>query len=171
MMVVLVMILIAMFFDERSRRIPNFITFPGMLLGLLTNSYLNGAQGIRDAIIGIVTPVILLFVFYALRMIGAGDIKLFAAIGAFTGVLFALKIIVMSILCGGIIATVLVIVRKNAVSRIKHMWNYILSIFIMGKISKYQSFSESNDGLFKFSYAILGGFILVNVFSFLNFSN
>jgi Flp pilus assembly protein protease CpaA len=69
-----------------------------------------GETTLLQSIIGIVLPVVILFALYALRILGAGDIKLFSVIGAFTG--FSVwKIICLSMIFGAFAGAVMVIRR------------------------------------------------------------
>lgn len=68
--------------DLRSRRIPNWLTFPGMALGLL----LGLAGGRPSQAAGALGACLLAgFLLWALGCFGEGDAKLFAALGALAG--------------------------------------------------------------------------------------
>lgn len=90
-----------MYYDHKTQKIPNLITLPAALLGLLLNTYFTALDGFILALQGWLVPVALLFVLFALRMLGAGDIKLFAAVGALMGYCFALGAIVFYLFRGG----------------------------------------------------------------------
>jgi len=74
---------------------------------------LDGVRGLLDSLLGIIVPFLLLIVLYALRMLGAGDVKLFSAIGAVLGVRAALWIMAYSFLAGGVIALIILIINRN----------------------------------------------------------
>jgi Flp pilus assembly protein protease CpaA len=70
----------AVYYDLRhSRRIPNFLTFPGMLLGILVS-----LPEWREPLTGLAWGGALFFLPYLFRMMGAGDVKLAMAFGALT---------------------------------------------------------------------------------------
>ena len=71
--------------DVRSSRIPNIITFPLAGLGLMIHSVSDGLDGFLFSIQGLGIGFGLLFVFYLLGGMGAGDVKLLAAVGAIIG--------------------------------------------------------------------------------------
>ena len=72
--------------DLHARRVPNRLTFPVLLGGLLWATYEGGAAGLADAAgacVLLALPFVLLFV---LANGGAGDAKLMGALGAWLGV-------------------------------------------------------------------------------------
>jgi prepilin peptidase CpaA len=85
--------------DLRWRRVPNWLTGGGLLLGLVGNLVLgslsageSGAlSGVLSAVAGAGLGFVLLFPFYAIRVkglghaMGAGDVKLLVALGAIVG--------------------------------------------------------------------------------------
>ncbi|MBQ7708074.1 MAG: prepilin peptidase [Lachnospiraceae bacterium] len=73
----------AMVSDLRTYKIPNRICLTGVLSGLVLNFVLHGCNGLKMSLTGIVYPVLMLYLFFLIRVIGAGDIKLLAGIGAF----------------------------------------------------------------------------------------
>ena len=71
--------------DWRFRRIPNWLTVPGLLLGVAVNSLVWGWAGARSSLLGALLGLALLLPFVMVRSLGAGDWKLVGALGAFLG--------------------------------------------------------------------------------------
>ncbi len=71
--------------DVQRHRIPNWLTYPGIALGTLLRSLFFGWKGLESAVAGCLLGGGLVFLFYAVRAMGAGDVKLLAAIGSFAG--------------------------------------------------------------------------------------
>lgn len=159
-----IVIVLALISDIRTYKIKNSITLPFMIIGIVTNIYLNSLQGLFFSLKGIVAPILLLIIFFILRMLGAGDIKLFSSIGAIMGVKFVFYTIMYTFLTGGLLALLLMIIRKNGVERFKYLLRYIKSCFITSSILSYTDFNDKNDkGKFPFAAAIACG-VFVNLF-------
>jgi prepilin peptidase CpaA len=71
---------IAGFTDFRSRRIPNWLTLPGFVVGLVLNTVATGVHGLRISLLGAGLGLLLLLPFVLLRSLGAGDWKLAGAL-------------------------------------------------------------------------------------------
>jgi prepilin peptidase CpaA len=158
---VLVLLLLALLADRKTCRIPNKITIPFTAAGFLVNIALSGRDGFLFAAAGWLLPVIILFAFYALRMLGAGDIKLFGAVGAIFGYRFVWNGMLYSFLAGGVLAIFLLLTRRNAQARSKQLWEYLKNCMLMHRLQEYNDFKDGeNDGLFRFSYAVVPGVLL-----------
>jgi prepilin peptidase CpaA len=71
--------------DLRDRRIPNWLTFPSLMAALILAWDAGGAPILRDALLGTVAIFLILFPIFALRAIGAGDVKAMMVLGALWG--------------------------------------------------------------------------------------
>ena len=69
--------------DLWKGRVYNAVTVPGLLLGLALSARRGGAEGILDVLCAAVFTVVVLFPFYSMKGLGAGDIKLLAAVSGF----------------------------------------------------------------------------------------
>ncbi|HEY9062476.1 MAG TPA: prepilin peptidase [Pseudobacteroides sp.] len=156
-----ILLLLAVFNDIKSFKIKNLITYPAVSLGFVVNTCLRGAEGFKDSISGAIIPLIVLFIFFALRMLGAGDIKLFCAIGALMGWKFSVLCIAYSFIFGGFISIIILLYRKNTKQRFKHLFDYLKTTLLLMKIDKYQDYNNNKNGLFRFSFAVLGGTLSV----------
>jgi prepilin peptidase CpaA len=104
-MVSLVVVLVsAMCTDIRSSRIPNWITLTAMGFALFLHAWFDGVPGALFSLGGLVTGLGLFLFFYLSGGIGAGDVKLMAAVGAMVGPYGALMSSLLAILVGGVYA-------------------------------------------------------------------
>ena len=76
---------IAAWMDFRHFRIPNLLTFPLCWTGLIFQSLITGWAGWQFGLTGVLVGFFILIGFYILGVMGAGDVKLLAACGAWIG--------------------------------------------------------------------------------------
>ncbi len=145
--------------DWTVRKVRNNLVFPVLLMGLLWHLTMGGWAGARDSALGAGLPLIL-FPFFALRMLGAGDIKLLMALGAWLGVAECTAMMIFSILCGGVVALGIMLIRRDGALRVRKLWHYMKSSLLSRKLFPYTDFDrvESGEAL-PFALAILGGLI------------
>src|SRR5438552_573810 len=103
----------AVFADLRRRRISNRITYPAMLAGMVLNAVLGGVPGLSDSALGLLAGLGLFLIPFALGAMGAGDVKLMAAIGAIKGPHFVLAVAVYASLAGGVLAVAYLIKERR----------------------------------------------------------
>jgi leader peptidase (prepilin peptidase)/N-methyltransferase len=104
-------LLVAAFTDIETGIIPDFITYPALVAGLVLSCFTIGFQ---DSFVGalILGGVFLIVALISRGGMGGGDIKLGAVIGAFVGIPGVLLVFVISSLLGGIWALALLTSRK-----------------------------------------------------------
>ena len=102
--------------DVQSYRIPNWLTAGGMLLGLAWNSAIAPAPlaGFLWALGGLAVGLAVLLPFYALRAMGAGDVKLMAMVGAFLGLPAVLYAVLFTFIAGGVLAVTFALAHRSA---------------------------------------------------------
>lgn len=99
------LLVLAVWHDVRSRRIPNWLVAAAALAGVALNaSALPGALGLWPAVGGWALGLALLMPMYAFKTLGAGDVKLMAAIGSIIGPQAVLGAVLASLLAGGVLA-------------------------------------------------------------------
>ncbi|MBU6481266.1 MAG: prepilin peptidase [Nitrospirae bacterium] len=99
-----VVLVTAMWTDVRSSRIPNRLTFSAMGFALLAHAWLGGLQGAIFSLAGLGAGLGLFLILYVTGSIGAGDVKLMAAVGALVGPYGALLSGLLTIVVGGVYA-------------------------------------------------------------------
>jgi len=158
---ILILLIMATVNDARKYKISNTINCSFILLGILSNTVFYGLRGFMLSLSGVIAPAVILFILFVLRMLGAGDIKLFCAIGAIMGFEFVLYSVVLSILSGGIIALLIMLFKKNAVVRFVYLLTYIKSCLLSFRALPYCDFEDKTDGgKMHFSYAVACGTLI-----------
>ena len=154
--------------DLRTGRIDNRLNAVFISAGALTGLAFNCLDGLASSAAGILVPFILLFWLFLLRMLGAGDIKLFCAIGSIMGAWFAAWCMAWSFLAGGIMALALMILRKNAGQRFRYLGGYLKACLFTGSLLEYSEITDKSSGSkFHFSPAIAVGAVIQVVLALL----
>jgi prepilin peptidase CpaA len=114
--------------DLRSRRIPNWLTVPGLLIGIAANTTLGGWIGLKVSLLGAVVGLALLLPFVLLRSLGAGDWKLAGALGAFAGPSVLVDLLLGSVLVAGVMAMALVIYKRRTRQTMRNIGHILVSL-------------------------------------------
>jgi prepilin peptidase CpaA len=99
-------VLIAVVTDLKSRRIPNLLTLGAALTAVVVHGYVAGWSGIGMALAGWLVGAAFFFPIFALGGMGAGDVKLMAAVGAWLGPGAIVWVALYSSIAGGVMALV-----------------------------------------------------------------
>jgi prepilin peptidase CpaA len=104
--VTLAVAFLAMVYDVRARRIPNLLTFGAAAAALLFGTISGGVAGLGQAGAGWLVGAVLFFPMFALGGMGAGDVKLLAALAAWLGPAEAVWLAIFASMAGGVAAVV-----------------------------------------------------------------
>ena len=108
---VIVLVILAARADVRTRTIPNLLTFPALLLGVTMHTVLSGTDGFRSSLAGLAIAGGILLPGWLFRWMGAGDVKLMAAVGAWLAWPHALIAVLASLVMGGAISLIVAVRR------------------------------------------------------------
>lgn len=111
-------LLTAVITDLRAQRIPNWITFPAMALALAAHTTTQGPEGLIFSLSGLVLGFGVMFVPYLMGVMGAGDVKLMMAAGAFLGMAATLQAFILTSLAGGLYALVMLARRRDVLTNV-----------------------------------------------------
>jgi len=120
--------LVAGWTDLRSRRIPNWLTVPGLLIGIAANTAVSGWSGLKTSLLGAAVGLALLLPFVLLRSLGAGDWKLAGALGAFAGPSVLVDLLVASVFVAGLMAVALVIYKRRVRQTFRNIGHILISL-------------------------------------------
>jgi prepilin peptidase CpaA len=115
--------------DWRSRRIPNWLTMPALVIGVAVNAWLRGWAGAKDSLLGAGLGLLLLLPFVLLRSLGAGDWKLVGALGAFLGPGNLITVLFATVLVAGLMALLLVIWKGRLLHTLKNIGRLLGALF------------------------------------------
>ncbi|PYQ39729.1 MAG: hypothetical protein DMG99_15545 [Acidobacteria bacterium] len=124
----LVLAFIAAVTDFRSRRIPNWLTVPALVVGVTANSFFNGWGGLKTSLLGTLVGLGVLLPFVLLRSLGAGDWKLAGALGAFTGPGLLIDLLLLSIFVAGMMAVILIIYKGRVRETLRNIGHILVSL-------------------------------------------
>jgi prepilin peptidase CpaA len=112
--------------DVKYRRIPNVVVLATLVAGLGANAFFGGWRGLGLSLAGCALAFAPMFMLHVFGAMGAGDVKLFAAIGALLGSSLVLPTFVVVVMLGGILA-VYSMIRSGTVFSTLHG---VLRIFV-----------------------------------------
>jgi prepilin peptidase CpaA len=95
---------IAVVTDLMTHRIPNWLTFGLVLIALVLQFWLGQWNGLLLATGGLMVGLLCFLPSYLFGMMGAGDVKLMAAVGAVLGPWATLIAVLSTLVAGGVIA-------------------------------------------------------------------
>src|SRR5918993_4610254 len=122
-----VIALVACATDLRSARIPNYLTFPAAAAGLLFHAVSPTGSGLAAAALGLLAGLLVFFPIFALGAMGAGDVKLMAALGAWLGWQPVIYVALYGAVAGGVLALALALWRgylRTAAQNIKSLLTF-----------------------------------------------
>lgn len=140
-------------YDARSRRIPNFITFPGMAFGLMLHGALGGWRQLAAAGAGGLICGLVFFVFYLAGGMGGGDVKLITAAGCIAGLPLIGHLLLWTALAGGVMAISLALYRRQLVTTLRNTCAIVIHHRTMG-LMPHAQFNISNERTLRLPYAL-----------------
>lgn len=111
---VLALVAIAAAWDWQTRRIPNWLVGSALVVALPMQWALHGAlSGAQVWFLGCIAGGMLLLPGYLLRAVGAGDVKLMAAVGSLCGAAAAVEVAMIAWIVGGLWALATLVYQKR----------------------------------------------------------
>jgi prepilin peptidase CpaA len=149
--VLITTLIISLITDVKKRKILNIVTIPAILFGIIYYTAFHGLNGFLFSGKGLLIGFLLLLIPYLLGGMGAGDVKLMAAIGALMGVSFVLYSFVYIALIGGVISAILIMKRNGIKNTMKSI--YFQIFFLRGNLGSL-IFSKNKSSSISFPYGV-----------------
>lgn len=151
-------VLTALVTDVRQQRISNILIVLALVAGVLANvlgpeafkrsaglfTYAPGALGLKGALFGALSGLAIFLPLYALRAMGAGDVKLMAAIGSFVGPATLVNLALCVLLMGGVLAVGRMVWKGNSRKVLGNVGTVLLPPFATG-VPRFNPATQSAD--------------------------
>ena len=134
LIVLVLLLLVAAVLDFYRGKIPNVLIAAGCCYGTVRLLYY---QDFFKALPGIIFPVIVLFPFYKIGTLGAGDIKLLSMLGFYFGFMETLFCIFLSFILGAVISIISFIRYENFCERMTYLFSYLKKCLDTGHFQYY----------------------------------
>ncbi len=162
-----VFLLIVLYFDAFQHRIPNWLNVTGALAGIIINVLLLGLHGLIQSFSAAIICGVIMFILYLAKALGAGDVKLFFAIGAIAGdILFTLYALMYSVIFAGVIGLIILLVTKTFIGQMLSGLKSVSKTFKEKSMKPMDEFKKKKATTFPFIYAVIPGVIATCYYMF-----
>jgi prepilin peptidase CpaA len=118
--------------DWQSRRIPNVLTFGAALAAFAFFGGSRGINGLLGSLAGWALGCLLFLPWFLLRGMGAGDVKLLAALGAWVGPALVVWVALYAAVAGGLLAVCVTLYAGYLRTMVRNVWNLLMFWRIAG---------------------------------------
>ena len=140
--------------DLRLRRIPNWLTVPALGGGLVANTLAWGWPGTKAALEGAGLGLAVLLPFVLLRGLGAGDWKLFGALGAWVGPNRLIVLLLGTIFLAGAMAIFQMIRHGRVRETLQHLVVLFGILLTFGVWGQRHNLTLDNPALMKLPFGV-----------------
>jgi prepilin peptidase CpaA len=160
-LVVLTVGAIACFTDVRSRRIPNALTFAAAAAGVVFHTVASGWEGLQLSVSGWLIGIVLFLPFFLLKGMGAGDVKLLAALGAWLGPMQTVWLALFTSISGGVLALIVATASGHLMQVFRNLGQMFLFWYIAGpRPVPEQTLDQSKSPRLAYAIPILVGTVI-----------
>lgn len=130
--------------DYRTQKIPNKITVPAILGGVILSTVYFGFSGLWSSLLGFIVGFLIFLLPFIFGGMGAGDVKLMAAIGAVMGAKFVVMTFIYTAIVGGIIALGYGIYKRGLDASLRLFGGFLISPLLkfLYRLTGYHKFIE-----------------------------
>ena len=120
--------------DLRTSRIPNWLNASGLLAALMLALSLGGGVALAAAILGAILALVPAFLLYSVGVLGAGDAKGIAVLGALYGPLEVPGLYMWMILSGGVLSIILLVAKGELRSFLGRWVEMVKALLFSGRL-------------------------------------
>lgn len=125
--ILIIFLAAAAYYDLKQNKIPNRITFPMIVWGIISMSMIGGMKGLQTSLFGFLLGFVIFFVPFTFHAMGGGDVKLMAGIGAMLGWQMIISVILYAAICGGIVVLIMAIYQKRLLAVLLSAFGVLLN--------------------------------------------
>ena len=150
---VIVCVGIAAATDLLRKRIPNWLTYTAILLGLGLRAVNGGWRSCLDGFLAGLIGGGVFFVFFLVRGMGAGDVKLMTAVGVWSGLSHLAPVMIATALAGGILALGYMAFHRQASRTLRNVGS-LFRFHILSGLSPHPEINLKNPQALRVPYAV-----------------
>jgi prepilin peptidase CpaA len=137
-LVLIPMAIMITYWDVRYRRIPNKLVLVTLIGGIAVNTVSHGLTGLLASLGGLGLAFGLMFFLHAFGTMGAGDVKLFAAIGSVLGISLVIPTLLVVAVTGGVFAILKMIHAKRVTSTMFGVLQFFIGLLPGQRIPRFE---------------------------------
>ncbi len=127
--ILILCLVLASVFDVRMKKIPNWLSLVLMVSGLIGNAVAVKGLSLGDSGAGLVVGLLLMLPGYIFGSMGAGDVKLMAAIGSVLGITQIVDVVIYSYLVMLVLAVLFVIIKGDLIRLLRRYQALLYGLF------------------------------------------
>ena len=154
---------VALIHDVKSGRIPNWLTFPLMTMGLGYHLVMQGTAGLVFSTSGMCIGFCLFIILYLMGGMGAGDVKLMSGIGSLIGPGNVLYAAFYTAIAGGVYALLVLIILRRGRRILSRYWIMAMTFVRTGRFAYMPKPEGEVTPVLKYGIAITAGTLIVLV--------
>ncbi len=154
--------------DVRSHRIPNWLTYSGLSVALAVRGIGQGWRGLGVGLAGLLVGGGIFFLLFLVRGMGAGDVKLMAAVCAWVGFHNTLTVLIATAIAGGVLAIVYMVFFKRVIGTFKNLWT-LLSFHLSSGIRPHPELNLQTSQGIRLPYGV--AIALGTIYTFISMSS
>lgn len=159
LVLLILFISVALYTDARYSVIPNWLNLAGAAAGLVNALILQGAAGVLHALLGMAGGFLAVLALYLFKAVEAGDVKVFAAIGAITGTEFVLYAVMHSVVFAALYGLAILLVRRMLVATLMKALKDLVMASAMKDWRFIQNMTSQGKIQIPFMFAVVPGII------------